>query len=44
MSFVKDVILLLFICCSYDVIFIALDAKSLIKFDLTESGRKCRDI
>ena len=34
MSFDKDVILLLlFICCSYDVIFIALDAKSQIRLD-----------
>jgi len=52
MFFDKDVILLLlFACCSYDVIFVALDAnaakvakRSFYKFDLTESGRKCRDM
>jgi len=53
MFFYKDVILLLlFACCSDDVIFVALDANAAIRssfyrgptFDLTESGRKCRDM
>src|SRR6218665_3441227 len=40
----KDVILLLlFIYFSYDVIFVATGCESRIKFDLKESGRKCRD-
>jgi len=44
MFFDKEVILLLFVCCSYDVIFAALDANAAKRsFDLIERVRKCRD-
>jgi len=45
MSFDEDVILLLLLCRSYDVIFVALEANGSLfcKFYLRESGRKFED-